>query len=301
MAARRGPHVIDLRDQRPLLGRAPPPPPPSHPDDPLRRRHHQLPPSRGAAPPSPAVSALEDRLAAIDREIQALLLDNQRLAAVHVALRQELHQSQQDLRMAAVSASRAREAKEAELREVVERSRHAEAAARRMEAVRSEIARVGEDVRRLSLSRDEMVQRLVGMRGELGRMRAENSRFDFVAKEINTMQHELQKGRAAIEFEKKAHADNEGNRKEMESRVASAMREIDKLRAELANTEKRAQAAAAANPGYPGAFGNPPPEAGAYGSYPDPYRQAQSMPDGAAQYAPVTGTHYNTQQTPAQR
>lgn len=195
MSGRRGPHVIDLRDQRPLLGRAPPPPPSSHTDDPLRRRHHQLTPSRSAPPPSPAVSALEDRLAAIDREIQALLLDNQRLAAVHVALRQELHQSQQDLRMAAVSASRAREAKEAELREVVERSRYAEAAARRMEAVRSEIARVGEDVRRLSLSRDEMVQRLVGMRGELGRMRAENSRLDFVAKEINTMQHELQKGR----------------------------------------------------------------------------------------------------------
>lgn len=195
MAARRGPHVIDLRDQRHLLGRGPPPPT-THPDDPLlRRRHHQLPPSRGAPPPSPAVSALEDRLSAIDREIQALLLDNQRLAAVHVALRQELHQSQQDLRVAAVSASRAREAKEAELREVVDRSRHAEAAARRVEAVRSEIARVGEDVRRLSLLRDEMVQRLVGMRGELGRMRAENGQLDIVAKEINTMQHELQKGR----------------------------------------------------------------------------------------------------------
>lgn len=99
--------------------------------------------------------------------------------------------------MAAASASRAREAKEAELREAVERSRHAEAAARRVEAVRAEIARVGEDVRRLSLSRDEMVQRLVGMRGELGRMKAENGRLDMVAKEIESMQRELQKGRYA--------------------------------------------------------------------------------------------------------
>jgi uncharacterized small protein (DUF1192 family) len=66
-----------------------------------------------------------------------------------------------------------------------------------VEAVRAEMARVGEDVGRLSLSKDEMAQRLVGMRGELGRVQAKNSRINMMAKEIETMQRELQKGRYA--------------------------------------------------------------------------------------------------------
>ncbi|KAJ3704521.1 hypothetical protein LUZ61_008226 [Rhynchospora tenuis] len=293
MGARRGPHVVDLHDQPPLLGRAPPPPPPSPPH--LRRHPH------------PHPHELQDRLAAIDRHIQSLLLDNQRLAAVHVALRQELLQSHHHLRLAAASASRSREAKEAHLREALDRSSHAEAAARQVDAVRSEIARVREDVRRLSQSRDEMVQSLVAMRGDLGRMRAENTQLDIVAKEIDTMQRELHKGRAAIEFEKKAHAENEEQRKQMETSMASMARDIDKLRAELANADKRAQAAAAAaNPGYHGAYANPP-EVGAYGSYGDAYMQpqVQRTPDGTAQYVAATGSQhvsaYNTQQAAAQR
>jgi hypothetical protein len=59
--------------------------------------------------------------------------------------------------------------------------------------------------------------------------------------------------RAAIEFEKKAHAENEEQSKQMENSMVSMARDIEKLRSELANTEKRAQASAAAaataNPG----------------------------------------------------
>ncbi|KAJ4821706.1 protein FLC EXPRESSOR [Rhynchospora pubera] len=278
MGARRGPHVVDLQDQPPLLGRAP--------DD--RRL---------------ASTDLHDRLAALDRHIQSLLLDNQRLAAVHVALRQELLQSHHHLRLSALSASRSRDAKEADLRDALDRSRHAEAAARQVDAVRAQIARLRDDVRTLSLSRDEMVQALVAMRGNLGRMRAENTQLETVAKEIDAMQRELHKGRAAIEFEKKAHAENEEQRKQMETTMASMAREIEKLRADLANADKRAQAAAA-NPGYPGAYANPP-EAGAYGSHADPYMQVQRMPDGTAQYVPASGSQhvsaYNTQPAAAQR
>ncbi|KAJ1688518.1 hypothetical protein LUZ63_019908 [Rhynchospora breviuscula] len=297
MGARRGPHVVDLQDQPPLLGRAPAPAPAPSPDD-RRRRHHLHPQLQ---------LDLHDRLAAIDRHIQSLLLDNQRLAAVHVALRQELLQSHHHLRLSAASASRSRDAKEADLRDALERSRHAEAAARQVEAVRSEIARVRDDVRRLSHSRDEMVQGLVAMRGDLGRMRAENTQLEIVAKETDTMQRELLKGRAAIEFEKKAHAENEEQRKQMETTMASMAREIEKLRADLANADKRAQAAAAsANPGYPGAYANPP-EASAYGSYADPYMQAQVQrtPDGTAQYVQASGSQhvsaYNSQPAAAQR
>lgn len=56
--------------------------------------------------------------------------------------------------------------------------------------------------------------------------------------------------RAAIEYEKKGSADNYEHGQVMEQNLISMARELEKLRAEIANAEKRARAAAAVgNPG----------------------------------------------------
>lgn len=52
--------------------------------------------------------------------------------------------------------------------------------------------------------------------------------------------------RAAVEYEKKMHANNLELGQVMEENMVSMAREIEKLHAELANAEKRARAAAAA-------------------------------------------------------
>lgn len=51
--------------------------------------------------------------------------------------------------------------------------------------------------------------------------------------------------RAAIEYEKKGYAENYEHGQVMEKKLISMARELEKLRAEIANTEKRARAAAA--------------------------------------------------------
>ena len=56
--------------------------------------------------------------------------------------------------------------------------------------------------------------------------------------------------RAAIEYEKKVYADSYEQGQQMQSNLVSMARELEKLRAEVANAEKRARAAAAVgNPG----------------------------------------------------
>lgn len=56
--------------------------------------------------------------------------------------------------------------------------------------------------------------------------------------------------RAAIEFDKKGYAENYEHGQVMEKKLISMARELEKLRAEIANSEKRARAAAAVgNPG----------------------------------------------------
>ena len=61
--------------------------------------------------------------------------------------------------------------------------------------------------------------------------------------------------RTAIEYEKKGYAENYEHGQVMEKKLVSMARELEKLRAEMANAEKRARAAAAiGNPGTCGYF-----------------------------------------------
>lgn len=56
--------------------------------------------------------------------------------------------------------------------------------------------------------------------------------------------------RAAIEHEKKGYAENYEHGQLMEKKLVTMARELEKLRAEMANAEKRARAAAVVgNPG----------------------------------------------------
>ncbi|MQL74916.1 hypothetical protein Taro_007271 [Colocasia esculenta] len=301
-------HILRLQDpQPPLLGRAPPPHPallledpraiPLHPDLPPRGLaphpallledpraiplHPDLPP-RGLAPHP--VIILEERLAAQHREIQALLLDNQRLAATHVALKQELNASQHELRLAAAGAAKAKAERNAELREMYERTISMENEARSIDGMRAELAQVRSDVQKLEMVREELVGRLQGLKGDLARTKADLGQVPAIKADIESMHLELQRGRAAIEYEKKAHADNLEVSQAMEKNMISMAREVEKLRAELANAEKRARAAAAAaaaanpGPGYVGNYGNPEMSYGG-NSYSDVYGMHQVMPE----------------------
>jgi hypothetical protein len=199
MAARRGPHVIKLHDSAPaLLGRAPMPPPPGPRDE--------LPPPsavlvhhpRGGLAPHPAVAALEDRLAVRDRDIQELLVDNQRFAATHVALQQQLIAAQHELRVVSIAATRARAEREDEVRALAEQAARIEAEARAAVAARAEVDQVHADVQVLAGARTELVDRLQDLRGQLARFQAEAGKTESVRAQVETMRREIQKGRYSV-------------------------------------------------------------------------------------------------------
>uniref|UniRef100_A0A0E0D8S3 Protein FLC EXPRESSOR n=1 Tax=Oryza meridionalis TaxID=40149 RepID=A0A0E0D8S3_9ORYZ len=322
MAARRGPHVIKLHDSAPaLLGRAPMPPPPGARDEPPPPSavlvHHP----RGGLAPHPAVAALEDRLAVRDRDIQELLVDNQRFAATHVALQQQLIAAQHELRAVSIAATRARAEREDEVRALAEQAARIEAEARAAVAARAEVDQVHADVQVLAGARTELVDRLQDLRGQLARFQAEAGKTESVRAQVETMRREIQKGRdqllrmcwvellispdvcrlllgnaasppanvwvntvpAAVEFEKKAHADNLEQSKAMEKNMIAVASEIEKLRGDLANAEKRATAVTAtapvANPGFPTTYGN------SEATYPAPAAYGNSE----TTYAPTYG------------
>ncbi|XP_057488083.1 protein FLX-like 1 [Actinidia eriantha] len=260
--------------------------------------------------PPPAAALAEERIAAQHREIQSLLIDNQRLAATHVTLKQELSAAQQELRHLSVAAATVKAEKGAQVRAVHERSLKMEAEVRSIDTLSAELAHVRTDIQKLTASRQELTVKLKAIDDDLVRTRSESKQLPAIKADIETMHQEIQRGRAAIEYEKKAHASNVEQGLAMEESMISMAREIEKLRAELANAEKRARAAAAAaaaatpsGAGYTAGYGNH--EMG-YGVnlYGDPYamHQVQGIAD-AAQYDSATASHgpYDIQQSHAHR
>ncbi|RCV40238.1 hypothetical protein SETIT_9G036800v2 [Setaria italica] len=312
MAARRGPHVISLADPNPpLLGRAPGAASAAVPAS--------APAPSSASAAHPAFAVIEERLVARDQDTQELLIDNQRFAATHVALQQQLIAAQHELRAVSVAATRARAERENEVRALAEQAAHIEAEARAVAAARAEVDQVHADIQVLARARAELVSRLQVLRDHLARKKAEASKTDSVRAQIETMRREIQKGRAAVDFEKKAHSDNLEQSKAMEKNMIAVASEIERLRGELLNAEKGTtavnSAAAVPNSGYPaaygsseatypGMYGNPDPTYAAH-SYPDAYstNQAHMHTEGNSHYIsqPVSYGQYESQHTNVQR
>ncbi|KAK9268804.1 hypothetical protein L1049_000568 [Liquidambar formosana] len=249
---------------------------------------------RGPGPLPPHHAIIEERLAAQHQDIQGLLVDNQRLAATHVALKQELEVTQHELQRMAHFAGSLHAEKDVQMREMYEKSIKMEVDLRGVEAMRAELHQVHADIKELSAARQELMGQVQAMTQDLTRATADLQQAPALKAEIESMKQELQRARAAIEYEKKGYAENYEHGQVMEKKLVSMARELEKLRAEIANAEKRARAAAAVgNPGagYNGNYGNP--DAGYAGNpYPASYgmNPVQAAAEGFPQYGPGPGS-----------
>ncbi|KAJ6345615.1 hypothetical protein OIU78_008302 [Salix suchowensis] len=220
---------------------------------------------------------LEDRISIQHREIQSLLLDNQRIADSHGALKQEVSLSQQDLRHLSTLAADIKAERDNQIREVYQKSLELDAELRSIDAISAELVQVRTDVHKLTVQRQDMTAQLKEMNSEIVKAKMETHQVGAIKEEIETVQQEIQRGRSAIEYEKKTRAFNLEQEKVLEKNRILLVREIMKLRTELANAEKRARAAAAAgnpSPGYGRNYGRD--EVGFGGSsYPDPNNPQQ--------------------------
>ncbi|XVE53017.1 hypothetical protein DITRI_Ditri02bG0170900 [Diplodiscus trichospermus] len=245
-------------------------------------------------PPHPAI--IEERLAAQLQEIQGLLADNQRLAATHVALKQELEAAQHELQRMAHYADSLRVEKDAQMREMYEKSVRLEVDLRGVEAMKAELVRVNADIKHLDAVKQDLTGQVQLMSQDLARLTGELQQAPALKAQIENVKQELQRARAAIEYEKKGYAENYEHGQVMEKKLITMARELEKLRAEIANAEKRTHVAGGSggNPavaGYNANYGNP--EAGYSGStYPVNYgmNPVQGGVDGYPQYGSAAGS-----------
>ncbi|CAN1266538.1 Protein FLC EXPRESSOR [Linum perenne] len=259
---------------------------------PRDRIPHSLPSATAATASDRRLTSiiLEDRITIQNREIQALLIDNERLAAAHVALKQELALAQQDVRLLVKAAGEVKAERDGQVRDVFERSLTIEAELRATDSRTAELAQVRSDLPKLAAERMELVKELEAISGELTKAKRDAELAPGMKAEIQKLRQEIEKGRAAIDCEKKTRVSNLEHGKTMERNKVLLADEIERLEVELAKAQKRvrlAAAAAAAAAASGSATTNPDPahasrgiEYGA-GPYSDPFilPQAQGVPE----------------------
>ncbi|KAL1545028.1 protein FLX-like 1 [Salvia divinorum] len=223
------------------------------------RKHHRhgddsddLRPRRRLTPSETRL--IEDRIAARSREIQTLLLDNQRLAASHVALKKDVLAAQQDLHRLSATASSVKAERDTQVREVYERSLKLEAESRSADGLSPELNRVRVQIKDLRAKRQQLSDKLKEIQDDIARTQPEQQEFSELKADIEALHREVRKGRAAVEYERKMKSTNFELGEVMEKHLISMVREAEKLRSELANAEKRAMAVivgagTSANPG----------------------------------------------------
>ncbi|XP_057506952.1 protein FLX-like 1 [Actinidia eriantha] len=247
----------------------------------------------GELPPHPAI--IKEQLAAQHQEIQGLLGDNQRLAATHVALKQELEAAQHELRQTAHYAGSLHAEKDMQMRELYEKAVKMEMDLGGVKAMRDELQQVHADIKQLTASKQEVTSQVQAMTQDLARITADLQQAPALKAEIEGLKQELQCARAAIEYEKKGYAENYEHGQVLENKLVSMARELEKLRAEMANAEKRARAAAAVGNQGAGYGGNYPEAGYARNHYPANYGMNSMNPiqagaENYSQYGPVPGS-----------
>ncbi|KAL2496558.1 Protein FLX-like 1 [Forsythia ovata] len=276
----------------------------------MRESHYSL---GGPRPHPPPPAIIKERLAAQHDEIQGMLVDNQMLAATHVALRQELEVAQYEFQRADKFARSFHAETDLEMRELYEKSVKMENELHAVNAMRADLMQVHMDIKELTAARQDLTSQVQMMTQDLARVTSDLQQVPAIKADIEGLRHELDRARAAVEREKKGVAESLEQGKLMESKLISMAREVEKLRAELANAQKRAHAASAiGNPAatYNVNYGNP--EAGysgnpypvAYGMNPtNPMHPAPSGTQGYPQYGPGPGSWgaYDTQGYPGPR
>lgn len=140
------------------------------------------------------IRLIEDRIAVQSREIQTLILDNQRLAASHVALKQDVAAAQEDLHRLAATAASVKAERDAQVREVYERSLKLEVEAG---GLSSELNRVRAEIKELRAERDRLSEKLKETQDDIARNGPELQEFSELKTDIEALHREIRKGRYA--------------------------------------------------------------------------------------------------------
>ncbi|XP_050374443.1 LOW QUALITY PROTEIN: protein FLX-like 3 [Argentina anserina] len=184
-------------------------------------------------------AALEEELAMQHREMQRIIAENRLVIDDNTLLQRELSDAKDEIRRLGQVVPKLRAEKEAETRELIERGLKLEADLRAVAPVRAEVVQLRAEIQKLNAVRQELASQVQGLTQDVTRLQAENQQLVAMRADIDGMQKELIETRRAYEYERKANEEQVEQRLAMEKNLISMAREIEQLRAEQMNADRR--------------------------------------------------------------
>ncbi|KAG0477416.1 hypothetical protein HPP92_014257 [Vanilla planifolia] len=195
--------------------------------------------AHGHAPRPLHPAVYEEELELQQHEIRRLLGDNRRLAEDRMAFQQELLVAKEELHRVNLVIADIRAEKDAHARELIEKGLKLEAELRAAEPLRNDVILLRAEIQKLNAIRQDLSGQVQTLTQELKKEQAESHQIPLLRSEIDSLRQELTRARTAIEYEKKGNAELLEQRQAMEKNLVSMAREVEKLRADLANSGDR--------------------------------------------------------------
>ncbi|KAK6928969.1 hypothetical protein RJ641_005174 [Dillenia turbinata] len=213
-------------------------------------------PAPGAFPPFdmlPPPEIMEQKLAVQHGEMQTLATENQRLAATHRTLRQELAGAQHELQILQAQIGAVKSEREQQMRGLMDKIAKMEAELKTAEPVKLELQKAQAEAQNLVVMRQELISKVQQLTQDLQRAHTDVQQIPPLIAELESLRLEYQHCRATYDYEKKLYNDHLESLQVMEKNYMNMAREVEKLRAELTNTaniERRAGGPYGAAAGY---------------------------------------------------
>ncbi|KAG8082376.1 hypothetical protein GUJ93_ZPchr0014g47318 [Zizania palustris] len=189
---------------------------------------------------------LENKLSMQTAEAEKLIRENQRLASSHVVLRQDIIDTEKEMQMIRAHLGNVQTETDMHIRDLVERMRLMEADIQTGDSVKQELHHVHMEAKRLIAERQMLTVEIDKVNKDLHKLSGDNKNLPELLVELDGLHKEHHSLRSAFEYEKNTNIKQVEQMRTMEMNLVTMTKEADKLRADVANAEKRAQAAQAA-------------------------------------------------------
>ncbi|XVE63452.1 hypothetical protein DITRI_Ditri07aG0021900 [Diplodiscus trichospermus] len=195
--------------------------------------------ARGVREPLPPSQLIENKIASQAAEIERLSGDNRRLAATHVALREDLASARHEAQKLKEHIKSIKTESDIQIRVLQEKMVKMEADIRVGDSVKKELQQAHIEAQSLVKARQELITQLQQASQELLKTRADVNSLPELHTELEGLRKEHQKLRATFQYEKSSNIEQVEQMQAMENNLIGMAREVEKLRAEISSAEKR--------------------------------------------------------------
>ncbi|XP_057967115.1 protein FLX-like 4 isoform X2 [Malania oleifera] len=198
----------------------------------------------------------ESKLAVQAAEMEQLAADNHRLAATHVALREDLATAQQEIQRVKGHIRSIQTESDIQIRVLLEKITKMEADIRAGESIKKDLQQAHMEAHGLVTSRQELSAEIQRATKELQKAHDDAKKLPEMHAELDSLRQEHQRLRTAFEYEKGLNMEQVEQMQAMEKDMLGMAREVEKLRAEVLKAEKRALGTGAYVDGYGRPYGH---------------------------------------------